>query len=339
MKKIKVVQIGVGHDHALAILNTMVLMKDVYEVSAVVVSDEERDKFSDNVKQIPSCVKVVASFDEVEKENLDAIVVETEEERLTETALKFIKLGYPVHMDKPGSENEKDFYRLMDEAEGRNLPVHLGYMYRYNPAIKEIKKQIRRGDIGRIYSIEAQMSCLHTDKKREWLASFQGGMTFFLGCHLVDIIYSVLGKPEVVFPFNTETLVGGVKSKDLGFVVLKYKNGVSFIKSAAAEAGGFTRRQIVFCGERGTVEVKPIERHENDGLFGTYYREVFNEDNNREGWKTVGRSYSVKYDRYKDMMRDFAASVEGGMSEEFSYKYEKELFGLLKECCGEQKEE
>jgi len=37
--------------------------------------------------------------------------------------------------------------------------------------------------------------------ERRRLAEFPGGMMFELGCHLIDLVVGVLGKPEAVTPF------------------------------------------------------------------------------------------------------------------------------------------
>ena len=51
------------------------------------------------------------------------------------------------------------------------------------------------------------MSCDHPLEKRKWLSSFQGGMSFFLGCHLTDLIYTLQGTPEEVYSHSYETTV------------------------------------------------------------------------------------------------------------------------------------
>lgn len=100
-----------------------------------------------------------------------------------------------MHMDKPGSASDADFDRLMDLVEEKQLPFQTGYMYRYNPAVVQVMEDYRAGRLGEIYSVEAQMNCLHTVEKRNWLGNYPGGMLYFLGCHLIDLIYAIQGEP------------------------------------------------------------------------------------------------------------------------------------------------
>lgn len=43
---------------------------------------------------------------------------------------------------------------------------------------------------------------------------------FFLGCHLVDIVYMMCGEPEEIIPLNISTNNDGINSLDYGFAVL-----------------------------------------------------------------------------------------------------------------------
>ena len=61
--------------------------------------------------------------------------METEDKNLNKYALAALSAGYPVHMDKPGGLNLTVFEKTVNTAKEKELPFHLGYMYRYNPTI------------------------------------------------------------------------------------------------------------------------------------------------------------------------------------------------------------
>ena len=75
----------------------------------------------------------------------------------------------------------------------------MGYMYRYNPCVKELMEKVKNGELGEIISVEAQMSSCYPTISRQWLENFSGGMMFFLGCHLIDMILQINGTPEKIF--------------------------------------------------------------------------------------------------------------------------------------------
>ena len=113
--------------------------------------------------------------------------------------------GKHLHMEKPGGVDLADFEKLVEILKSKNLTFSTGYMYRFNPKIQEALAKVKNGELGEIYSVEAHMDCKHPAEVRQWLQNFPGGMMFFLGCHLIDLIYQIQGEPEEIIPFNCST--------------------------------------------------------------------------------------------------------------------------------------
>lgn len=334
MKKIKIAQIGAGHDHATAAITTLKLQSDIYDFIGYAVVDGDEPVYDSNQWAYED-VKRMTVDEILNYPGLDAVCIETEDRRLTEYAIMAAEKGLHIQMDKPGSESDEDFDRLIDLVKEKNLVFHMGYMYRYNPAVIKLKEDIKSGKLGEIYAVEAQMNCIHPVEKRNWLGNYPGGMLYYLGCHLIDLVYGICGEPDEVIPLSQPIGTDGVTSDDFGMAVFKYKNGVSFVKSTAVEIGGFERRQLVVCGTKGTVELKPFEwlGGECPGVFSpqtTGVREAFDEN-----WHTKGEYHDTEvHGRYDAMFRAFAAYVSGEKKNPFGYEYEKELHKLILRSCG-----
>lgn len=327
MNKIKVIQIGIGHAHATGILDDMLNQPEVFDVVGLALPDDEKEKYTSKFEKYKN-LKLMSVEDALNRTDIDAVTVEVYETNLTKYALTAIEHGFDVHMDKPGGTDIKLFKRLVNTAKEKNKILHMGYMYRYNTEIQALFEKVDNGELGEIYSVEAQMSCYNDKEMREWLGEFPGGMMFFLGCHLVDIIYRIQGKPDEIIPLNMPTGIDGVTAEDYGMAVFKYGNGISFAKSCAAEHGGAARRQIVVCGSKGTVEIKPTETFNNEGKIfsdSVMYRSDC-------GTKEIHRSEPVG--RYSLMMQGFAAMVRGEKETPYSYEYESELYEILMKACG-----
>lgn len=334
MRKIKIAQIGAGHDHASAAIATLKLQSDIYDLVGYAVVDGDESVFENN--QYPyQDVRRMTVEEILSDPELDAVCIETEDRRLTEYAIKAAERGLHIQMDKPGSESDEDFDRLIDLVKEKDLVFHMGYMYRYNPAVLKLKEDIKAGRLGEIYSVEAQMNCIHPIEKRRWLGNYPGGMLYFLGCHLIDLVYDICGKPEKVIPLSMAIGTDDVDAEDFGMAVFQYKNGVSFVKSTAVEIGGFERRQLVVCGTKGTVELKPFEwlGGEKQGVIqpqSTGVREAFDAN-----WHKRGEYHDAPvYGRYDAMFRAFADYVNGEKKNPFDYEYERELHKLILEACG-----
>ena len=321
MKKIKVAQIGLGHDHAVPIFDSILSQPEIFDVLAFAVPPVEEIEFCDKVhiyrneRRIP-----MMKIDEVlNLPELDGVIIETEERNLTKYAIMAVEKNLHIHMDKPGGTDLDEFEKLINMVKNKNLTFSVGYMYRFNPVVLKSLERIKNGEIGEVYSVEAHMDCEHSSQKRQWLQKFPGGMMFYLGCHLVDLIYQIQGEPLDVIPMNVSTKFDNVTAQDYGMAIFKYKRGISFAKACSNEAGGFLRRQFVICGSKGTIEINPIEKYIQGSKDRKDMVSLFKEVPMEQGWHT---EYEFKkteaYNRYDDMMRHYAELVRGEKENEFT---------------------
>ena len=332
MRKIRIAQIGINRNsHASDIFKTIRKLPEAFEVVGYALVEDEEEYFEKKKEAVEGAPRL--SLDEILSDpTIEAVTVETDEIHLTRYARLAVAAGKQVHMEKPGSPSLSDFEELIALVKQNGSLLHLGYMYRYNSYISELIEGVKAGRLGKIYSVEAEMNCIHDSETRRWLDAFPGGMTFFLGCHLVDLVLQIQGEPRRVIPFNMVTGRDGVSATDLGFAVLEYENGVSFIKTSASEPGGFLRRQLVVNGERGCVELKPLERYVEPGLLVTERTECIGDI----GWSIPGEhSVSEPADRYDRMMLAFASMVRGERENPYTPDYELTLFRTLLAACGQ----
>lgn len=346
-RKLRVIQIGTAHDHAADHVDTMYALPDDYELVGVCEPDENRRKAAmnrrsyDGLRMSYEGVKWLTIEEALAMNDLDAVIIESEELELVGYAQLFADKGLPIHMDKPCGVDYKAFSKLVETMRQKNLPLHIGYMYRYNAAVKYCCDLKEKGELGDIFCVEAQMSVLHNAEKRRWMKKFKGGMMFFLGCHLVDLVYMLCGEPEEVIPYNVSTNNDGVDSEDYGFAVFKYKNGISFVKACASEVNGFDRRQLVVTGTKGTVLIEPIESRTGGANVETLVpaHVTFLEEGMQNQFGKSGKDVVFgPFGRYLEMMKDFAEIVRGEHENKFSYDYELTVQRLLLQACGNWEE-
>lgn len=330
MRKIKIAQIGTSkNSHGNDIFNALKKNSDIFEIVGYHLPEKEREKFPERMSAFDGYTEM--TLEEILNDpEIEAVTVETEEIYLTKYAQMAADVKKHIHMEKPGGVNLADFEKLIQTLKNSKTVFHTGYMYRYNPYIIELKEQIKNGELGDIISVEAQMNCIHPKEVREWLGNFPGGMMFFLGCHLIDLILSIQGTPKKIIPLNKCSGVDGVSSEDFGMVVFEYENSISFAKTSAVEIGGFERRQLVVSGTEKTVELKPLEWYvEADNLITG--RSIYES----RGWCTPSaKEQSVAVNRYDSMMRSFGKMVLGEKENPWSYDYELELYKTILKACG-----
>ncbi len=330
MRKIKIAHIGLNtHSHSTFVFDSIRKQNDVFDIVGYVLPENERERLPEKVG-VFNGYKELSLADVLNDTEIEAVTVETDEIHLTKYALLVAEAGKHIHMEKPGGISLYDFEKLISTVKQKGIVFHTGYMYRYNPYIKELLEQIKNGKLGEIVSVEAQMNCYHTKEVRRWLKELPGGIMFFLGCHLVDLILSIQGIPERIIPFNKCSGIDGVSSDDFGMALFEYKNGVSFVKTSAVEIGGFARRQLVVSGTKGTIEIKPFEMFTGDCKQYTEKTEYYSAD-----WGDLGEKYRTEpYDRYDNMMASFAEMVRGETKNSYTPVYELELYKTIIKACG-----
>ncbi len=331
MTPVKTAMIGNLHDHASFNFTAMSSHPEVFEI--IGVSELTTGKDEALYANYPHL-----TLDELlNSDEIEAVVIEAGKEYEIEYARLFAEKGIPVFLDKPGSSDIPRFEEFIEIAKTKRLPIGFGYMYRFNPIVQKAQELLRSGELGEIYSVEAQMSVRHDTAKREWLGRYKGGAMFYLGCHLVDMVCQFMGFPDEIIPLSRSTGNEGISSEDFGCAILTYKKGISYIKTCSSEYNGYDRRQLVICGTKGTVEIRPWEIPIPGGQI-TRAKITLASDAPNHWADSANELESEVHDRYYPMLEHFAKTVRGEASMLMSYDYELELFKTLVRACGAENE-
>jgi predicted dehydrogenase len=338
MRRIKIAQIGINrYSHGPELFFTMKQFPEIFELVGYVLVEDERETCAKKIEDFYGEYPELTLSEVLEDPTIEAVTVETDEIHLFKYAQMAADHGKHIHMEKPGSQSVEDFERLIETVRKNQTVFHVGYMYRYHPLIAETVRRARSGELGEIFSVETHMSRYDKREGREWLECFRGGMMFYLGSNLIDVILRIQGEPERILPLNRSTGFDGVESEDFGFAALVYPNGVSLVRTSAVEVGGGSRRQIVVCGEKGTVRIQPIEAEYPTPTWECMYFSESDEvilDENKKGVRS--HKVSDPFQRYGAMITAFAAMVRGEMENPYTLDYELTLFRTIMKCCGEE---
>ena len=121
MKKVRVIQIGTGHDHAACTIRSLKSLPDRYEIIGVA---EPNENFKDRLNTKDYIDLPQYDAEEILKlEGIDAVCIETDELSSTYWAKRAIDLGLPVHLDKPGAPDFDSFEELVNTAKQNNVPI------------------------------------------------------------------------------------------------------------------------------------------------------------------------------------------------------------------------
>jgi predicted dehydrogenase len=321
-KPIKIGQIGVGHAHAdkLAVYRR----SPDYEVVGIVEPDAElRGRAGSNraFKDLPWMTQEQL----LNVPGLQAVLVETCVRDLLDVAEACVASGKHVHLDKPAGESLNQFRRILDTAARRNLLVQMGYMFRYNPAVVLLREFLKQGWLGEPFEVGGVISKEIRPDKRRQLAQSRGGMMFELGCHLIDLIVALLGKPKDIcaYPLHSSRLDD--KLLDNMLAVLTYPRATATVKSSALEVEGFDRRHLVVCGTEGTFHIQPLDDPAARVALSTVRGKY------RKGCQDVR---FPRYERYVADAADMARIIRGEKKADFSYDHDLAVQETVLKACG-----
>ena len=326
MKKIRIGQIGIGHNHASALMSAVRKFPQLFEVVGY-AEENERWILERGHEPAYQGVKRLSVNELIEKS--DAVFVESEVQDLTRIAKLCVDKGKHIHMDKPASGTYEEFEALLNTAKDKKLVVQLGYMYRNNYGIKKCLELIKDGKLGEIYSINAEMSTYHTLMYKKWLTSFDGGIMYVLGCHLIDLIVYILGEPKKITKFFKHTMLDGIDFPDNNLVVMEYEKALARVFVSSVEVNGWGRRQFFVSGSKGSIDIRPIENK-----IQVTYSDVEIADTPYADRKVLLDVEDTPPDcRYDDMVREFYEYIMGERVNPFTFEHELRLKKIVDKIC------
>jgi len=318
-ERIKVGQIGIGHNHGAAKMESFLKLKDDYEVVGVVEPDPAWREKRKNEKAYQG-LRWMTEEELFAVPGLKLVSVETDVPDLTAAALRCVRAGFHVHLDKPGDASFKQFCGLLDEAGKRGLAVQLAYMFRGNPAFQFCIKAVKEGMLGRVYAFHAEMSRGLWPEYLKWMCQFEGGSTFIFGSHLIDLAVAMLGEPQRITPYLTRTDPAFANS-DTGLAVMEYPRCVASIRTSGMDQDAEKRRHLCVSGDKGTIEIRPLENP-------TMLRLSLKEDcpPYKKGTHTL--EFPAMIDRYSNQLLELAGVIRSEINNPYPLEHER----LVQKC-------
>ncbi|HEY1190418.1 MAG TPA: Gfo/Idh/MocA family oxidoreductase [Gemmata sp.] len=321
-KRIKIGQIGVGHAHASKL--SVYRNSPDYEVVGVVEPDAALRKQAENAPAYRG-LKWLTREQLLATPGLQAVLVETRVRDRLDNAEACVGAGLHVHIDKPAGESLPQLKRVLGAAAQKKLMVQMGYMFRFNPAVILLREFLKKGWLGEVFEVHAVMSKVVPAAERKRLAEYPGGIMFELGCHVLDLVIGVLGRPEGVAGFNRHASELDDTLLDNMLAVLSYPRATASARSSALEVEGGDRRHLVVCGTGGTFHIQPLDnpaaRVSLSQARGEY----------KKGTQEVK---FPKYARYVGDAADMARVIRGEKTHDFTPEHDLAVQEVLLRACG-----
>lgn len=320
--RIRIGQIGVGHAHASKL--SVYRNSPDYEVVGIVEPHDELRKHAES-QELYRDLPWMTQEQLLNVSGLQAVLVETRVKDLLDTAETCVAAGKHIHLDKPAGESLSQFARILDSASKQNLLLQMGYMFRHNPGVVLLREFLKQGWLGEVFEVHTVMSKTLDPASRREVAEFPGGIMFELGCHVIDLVIAILGKPTNVAAYPRRSGKFDDSLMDNMLAVFEYPQATATVKSSAIEVDGGLRRHLVVCGTEGTFHIQPLD-NPSARVTLTKPREKY-----LAGYQDVS---FPKYVRYVDDAADMARIIRGEKKSDFSPDHDLNVQTALLQASG-----
>ena len=191
------------------------------------------------------------AFDEplamIAEAELDALVIAAPTTSHVALALAAIERDIAILVEKPLAESAAEGERIVTAARVGSVPVQVGHVERFNPAVLELGRLLDEGWLSVVYSIASRRAGPFPDRIRDV------GVTIDLATHDADILSWIAGeRPSRVYAETVQRI--HANHEDLLFGLLHFPSGAT----GMLDVNWLTpvkRRQLVVVGEEGMFEL------------------------------------------------------------------------------------
>ena len=183
---------------------------------------------------VPTEVDGIVSLDEVVQLKPNYVVIASPATFHVDIAKKILKHQIPILIEKPLSHNHKeclDLQSFCDEICSSKIAV--AYCLRFLPAIKELKKYLDSGQLGRIYNVNASVGQFlplwRSDKNyRDTVSANKalGGGALLELSHELDYLLWLFGKLRLKYSWLRSSDELGIDVEDIADLVLVSENNI-----------------------------------------------------------------------------------------------------------------
>jgi len=220
MKKLGVAVIGTGfwgRNHAR-------VYKELEETELVAICDIDAER-ARNVASQFGAKPYTSTARLLKNESVEAVSVCTWSTSLAKEALRTLKAGKHVLVEKPMAANVQKARKLLETAQHKDLHLTVGFLMRFIPGLQHIRRAVENGQMG-------QLVCATAKRVSQWPERIGDvGVVKDTAIHDIDVMRYIFGEDPVAVYAKTGNMAHR-RFEDYVQIMLTYKSGRSaFIES------------------------------------------------------------------------------------------------------------
>ena len=257
--------------------------------------------FADNIKKNADTLakkfktKALTINEILSDDSIEAVNICTPNIDHAKITIKVLNSGKHVLVEKPMAINLIDCDKMIKAAHKNKVNLMVGQTYRFYPSSIAAKNIIDSNQIGKIKFAQIHMidpGFIPGQKKMpQWFRRKKsGGGVLFDMIHVVDLLRDWF-KSEIsqIYVPSIEKMDKDATAEQMGFIIMKFKNGISVSIMSVAPSWGIRDTGIKLIGKKGA-------------LYVTYGEEV---KIGKKNWKQIKFPHKAKNATFEHNLMGF----------------------------------
>ena len=160
-------------------------------------------------------------------QSVDGVIIGTPNQMHLPHAVQCLKSSIPILIEKPLADNVESGKIIADTGEQSGTPILVGHHRRYNPIVRQAKRIIESGELGRLVSVHTTCWLYKPDHyfDVDWRRKPGAGPIFINLIHDVDLLIHLCGRVVSVQAMESNA-VRDNEVEDTATILLRFENGV-----------------------------------------------------------------------------------------------------------------
>lgn len=160
---------------------------------------------------------------------VDAVLVVLPHDLHHEVTLECLNAGKHVLVEKPLANSEQECVEMIETAQKNGRVLMVAYSMRFHPLVREFKRLLDAKTYGEVFQLSIWTEQFTRYPEGHWTRSQEqlgGGQLFSHGCHYIDLMLWMLGKPVRGVHLGTNTGTPWMEREGTSNVTLEFEGGV-----------------------------------------------------------------------------------------------------------------
>ena len=145
-----------------------------------------------------------------------------------ECVIDCLNAGKHVLAEKPLANSKEECLAMMEAAKRSNRVLMVAYCMRFDPLVREMRRLIKEKVYGECFQLSIWTEQLTIKEDAPWIhdrRTLGGGQLFSHGCHYIDLMLWMMGKPLYGSHFGTNLGTPWMDREGTSNVCLQFESG------------------------------------------------------------------------------------------------------------------